>query len=279
MVPSSSRKRDSDCAAVMAKSLWYLSQYYQFSWRNTSLVTALSVNTFGATLENKMSALLWQVLATWMHQLKAWIQVSASIARPFTVLTVYSPPPKGVCKVYSSVFPGFSRRAAAGSRKNHSSLKLNIIQNFTEWFRENNDLVYELKISFKSGAMKSAKLWLERTRRHQESMQGVSMHLQLRKLPSIWTMNLQVQETLCWDYGRLKRINELHPSYDSFQYPIIFPYETNGYHIYLKSRSPSRQGARKVSQTKYYSYHLMVRDCDSHIFHMWRLLQQFLVDV
>lgn len=78
--------------------------------------------------------------------------------------------------------------------------------------------------------------------------------------------------------GKLKRINELQHSYVSLQYPIIFTYGTVGYHLYLESRLPSGQGARKVTQTKYYSYNLMVRDGGNHILHMQRL-QQFLVNV
>lgn len=58
--------------------------------------------------------------------------------------------------------------------------------------------------------------------------------------------------------GRLKKINELHSSYD----PPIPNHSHMGQmattFTYFKSRSPSGQGARKVTLTKYYSYHLMV---------------------
>ena len=55
--------------------------------------------------------------------------------------------------------------------------------------------------------------------------------------------------------SHLKRISELHPGYNPMQYSLLFPYGTDGYHIYMKGIN-----GRKVTQQQYYSYHMMVRD-------------------
>ena len=75
----------------------------------------------------------------------------------------------------------------------------------------------------------------------------------------------------------LTKISEFHPSYDSLQYPLLFPHGNNGYHI----NSP-------ISCMKHYSYVLMVRKPTQQstsrfqfsILHTGRgLFQQFLVDM
>ena len=69
------------------------------------------------------------------------------------------------------------------------------------------------------------------------------------------------------------KISELHRSYDPLQYPILFPFGTDGYHIYLKGTT-----GRKITMSQYYSYHLMVRD-GNYWLKVKRLFQQFLVDI
>ncbi|XP_064619467.1 uncharacterized protein LOC135482915 [Lineus longissimus] len=73
--------------------------------------------------------------------------------------------------------------------------------------------------------------------------------------------------------GHLQHISELHRAYDALQYPILFPYGTDGYSIYLKSETN-----KKVTQMQYYAYHLQCRP-NNYIIHCRHLFQQFLVDV
>ena len=54
--------------------------------------------------------------------------------------------------------------------------------------------------------------------------------------------------------GGLKHISELHRSYDPLQYPLPFPYGTDGWHIDLQL-----QNGRKLTALLYYHYHIMVR--------------------
>ena len=78
--------------------------------------------------------------------------------------------------------------------------------------------------------------------------------------------------------GALKKIIEVHASYDALQYPMVFPYGTDGYSIHLVARTATGQDGEKLTQLQYYSYHIMVRE-GNHTLQMPRLFQQFLVDV
>ena len=60
--------------------------------------------------------------------------------------------------------------------------------------------------------------------------------------------------------GTLKKISELHASYDALQYPIVLPYGRDGYSIHLVARTATGQDGRKLTQLQYYSYHIMVRE-------------------
>ena len=72
--------------------------------------------------------------------------------------------------------------------------------------------------------------------------------------------------------GQLDRVSELHRAYDALQYPLLFPYGTDGYHIYMR-----RSNGKKVSQMDYYSFHIMICP-NNYLLKAQRLFQQFLVD-
>ena len=72
--------------------------------------------------------------------------------------------------------------------------------------------------------------------------------------------------------GGLQRISELHRGYDPLQYPLIFSYGTDGWHINLKL-------TKKLTALMYYRYHIMVSQNVSALLKARRVFQQFLVDV
>ena len=73
--------------------------------------------------------------------------------------------------------------------------------------------------------------------------------------------------------GSLQRISELHRGYDPLQYPLLFSYGTDGWHINLKLAN-----GRKLTVMVYYRYHIMVRQQVPVLLKAKRLFQQFLVD-
>jgi hypothetical protein len=73
--------------------------------------------------------------------------------------------------------------------------------------------------------------------------------------------------------GALKHISELHCAYDPLQYPLLFPYGSDGYNLYLKSKNQ-----RKISQMQFYSYHIQDRK-NNYLLKTRYLLQQYLVDM
>ena len=90
-------------------------------------------------------------------------------------------------------------------------------------------------------------------------------------MPNDATNNREI--VLHYRDGGLKRISELHRSYDPLQYPLLFPNGTDGWHVNLKL-----QNGRKLTAMVYYRYHIMIRQNVSVLLRAKRLFQQYLVD-
>ena len=71
--------------------------------------------------------------------------------------------------------------------------------------------------------------------------------------------------------NQIRRICELHRAYDTLQYPLLFPYGTDGWSLQLKL-------AHKVTQLQFYCFHLMTRS-GNYLLQARKLLQQYIVDV
>jgi len=70
----------------------------------------------------------------------------------------------------------------------------------------------------------------------------------------------------------LKRINELHRSYDALQYPLMFCRDENGYNIAIPKFYPMKNQADKknMSASSFYSYKIMIRKNNSNYLHYFR---------
>ncbi|XP_071691812.1 uncharacterized protein [Rutidosis leptorrhynchoides] len=84
-------------------------------------------------------------------------------------------------------------------------------------------------------------------------------------------------------YDRPRRINKLHPSYMSLQYPLIFFFGEPGFHPDLMLRDvPGSSGgrSRKMSMNMYYSYQIHDRLRVYSLMLRWgRLFQQYIVTI
>jgi len=85
--------------------------------------------------------------------------------------------------------------------------------------------------------------------------------------------------------GKLQHISELNPSYLSLQYPMLFPFGEDGYHVGILRKgelivSQSEQKKRtKINMREWFAYRLQERkDEFSTILFGRKLLQQFIVD-
>jgi hypothetical protein len=82
--------------------------------------------------------------------------------------------------------------------------------------------------------------------------------------------------------GRLKRIDEFHPAYLSYQYPLIFPYGEDGYRdgILLKYKDEVVVTKRnRLTIKNWLAYRIVTRKEDARTLRCSRrLFQQFLVD-
>ena len=82
--------------------------------------------------------------------------------------------------------------------------------------------------------------------------------------------------------NKLRRISEIHRSYDALQYPLLFCRGEDGYTISLAQRDPVTKLPLKktVSAASFYSYRIMVRQGeDNHLIYFRSLFSQFLVDM
>jgi hypothetical protein len=82
--------------------------------------------------------------------------------------------------------------------------------------------------------------------------------------------------------GGLQRINELHPSFMSLQYPLLFPYGEDGYRLGILRKNANRNGHntdKYVTMREFYAYRLQERQGEGHtLIYSGRLFQQFVVD-
>ncbi|KAG4920916.1 hypothetical protein JHK82_049857 [Glycine max] len=83
-------------------------------------------------------------------------------------------------------------------------------------------------------------------------------------------------------HGQLQRIHELHSSYLALQYPLLFPYEEDGYrpNILHSSRSDGKKRKRnRLTMKEWFSYRLQCRSNESkNLLNSRRLFQQFVVE-
>ena len=82
--------------------------------------------------------------------------------------------------------------------------------------------------------------------------------------------------------GGLHRINELHSSYMALQYPLLFPYDEDGFRIGILCSNIdeiSSDTNEFITMREYYAFRLQEQDSEGHILILGgRLFQQFDVD-
>lgn len=79
--------------------------------------------------------------------------------------------------------------------------------------------------------------------------------------------------------GHLHRINETHPAYMPLQYPILFPYGTDGWRRSIEFTQATNANREGVSMREFYAFRLQFRDSEGKtLLQGGRLFQQFVVD-
>ncbi|XP_077264817.1 uncharacterized protein LOC143898893 [Temnothorax americanus] len=82
--------------------------------------------------------------------------------------------------------------------------------------------------------------------------------------------------------NKLRRISEVHRSYDALQYPLMFCRGEDGYSIAIPQRDHQTKLQHKnlVSAASFYSYRIMIREGEvNHLVYFRSLFSQFLVDM
>lgn len=95
--------------------------------------------------------------------------------------------------------------------------------------------------------------------------------------------NIENQDIVLHQCGnQLQHVSEIHRSYNTLKYPILFWKGEDGYHFSMKMINPvtGSETNKKVNSMNYYSYRMMVRQNeDNHILKYWCLFHQYFVDM
>ncbi|GKA20515.1 putative DNA helicase, partial [Tanacetum coccineum] len=77
----------------------------------------------------------------------------------------------------------------------------------------------------------------------------------------------------------VKRISELHPSFMALQYPLLFPYGEDGFHLHIPLNVPPTTKRKYLSLREYYCFRLQIRVNEGRTLHKaGRLFHTFCVD-
>ena len=79
----------------------------------------------------------------------------------------------------------------------------------------------------------------------------------------------------------LQRISELHPLYMALQYPLLFPYREDGYHVNIPYATANQKAIKRecVTMLEYYAYQIQTRLPEGMtLIRSGRLLHQYAVD-
>ncbi|GKB05982.1 putative DNA helicase, partial [Tanacetum coccineum] len=77
----------------------------------------------------------------------------------------------------------------------------------------------------------------------------------------------------------VKRISELHPSFMALQYPLLFPYGEDGFHLQIPLNVPPTTRRKYVSLREYYCFRLQNRNAEGKTLHKaGRLFHTYCVD-
>ena len=79
--------------------------------------------------------------------------------------------------------------------------------------------------------------------------------------------------------GNLQRISEIHPSYMPLQYPLLFPYGTDGWRCGINFAPTADRARSYISMREFYAFRIQFRESEGKLLLQGgRLFQQFVVD-
>ena len=145
-------------------------------------------------------------------------------------------------------------------------LRPHIIESLSDWLRQNNRLVKDIKTSHEKMREKdnfqTMKIVIKEDLRpageHRRRYNAQTAPEVAILMPDEPTQPRDI--VIDYRNAGIKRINELHPSYDAMQYPLAFPFGEEGYSVYLTSAlANGRQEEKKITMNQYYAFLFMTR--------------------
>jgi hypothetical protein len=179
-----------------------------------------------------------------------------------------------------------NRIQASTSKERKTQLDESIVSGLLEMLDEHNELVKSFRMArdrYKESDLENVRLRLTGKR----SSDGRQYNLPTASEIAALIVGEQTGENFERDIivenkdKKLQRISELHPSFMSMQYPLLFPYGEDGFRPEIELEPvKGRIGKRKhVTMMEYYAYRIQQRLNQSVVLQMsGKLFLQFIVD-
>ncbi|CAA0834184.1 Unknown protein, partial [Striga hermonthica] len=173
------------------------------------------------------------------------------------------------------------------SRSNQCNLDAEVIYDIMRMLDGHNPLVKSFRFvrdHFKSGCSDNLKLRLIGGRETDGRVYNLpTVHEVAALIVGDFDESFQRRDIIIETHsGKLKRIDELHPSYLPLQYPLLFPYGEDGFRVGISHSEASIINAKKrdkVTQREFFAFRIQERDNEwNSLLYGRRLFQQFLVD-
>ncbi|VAH01467.1 unnamed protein product [Triticum turgidum subsp. durum] len=179
-----------------------------------------------------------------------------------------------------------NRMQASTSKERKTQLDEGIVSRLLEMLDENNELVKSFRMArdrYQESDLENVRLRLIGKR----SSDGRQYNLPTASEIAALIVGEQTGENVGRDIivenkdKQLQRISELHPSFMSMQYPLLFPYGEDGFRPEIKlEKTKGGEGKRKhVTMMQYYAYRIQQRVNQSVVLQTsGKLFLQFIVD-
>ncbi|CAE1255457.1 unnamed protein product [Acanthosepion pharaonis] len=154
-----------------------------------------------------------------------------------------------------------------------------------DMFHETNSYIRSLKFALQNNSLPSFSVVIDADRRpHGEHERRFNAPVCNEIAAVIHGEEHNSRDIVIKYRGRgLRRISETHRSYDCLQYPLLFPYGSDGYHFKIpicQASSDSMSTSKTVSCRAYYAFMFMVREGEfNHLYKCRQLFLQFAVDM
>lgn len=181
-----------------------------------------------------------------------------------------------------------NRVRALNQGEANKDINIQIVQQLIHMSNENNELVKSFRVAhdrYEANDVSNFSLRLLKsrpTRGNQQYSLPTCWELAMLVVGDMSNINGERDIIVELNSGVLKRISDLHPSFMALQYPMLFPYDEDGFHpniCYVRNTDARKTQRSFVTTKEFYSYVLQERPTQVWtIQNAGRLYQQYIVN-